>query len=155
MKLQTLFWRWWHKRHPESSKYTKVEAPAIAIELHPYPQTPPPIGKFEQRRIRYAHAIFGGRILSILIFPTFSDAKVHHQLNLVNLEYINTDIYILIWQARTFSYLCTQKTTVKMRQQRKTSKRSGENFCSMPRSTPQVKASIVAIDGSRMPSMSI
>lgn len=76
MKLQTLFWRWWHKRHPESSKYTKVEAPAIAIELHPYPQTPPPIGKFEQRRIRCAHAEFGGRILSILIFYTLG-AKLH------------------------------------------------------------------------------
>jgi len=32
MKLQTLFWRWWYKRHPEPSKYTKDEALAIARE---------------------------------------------------------------------------------------------------------------------------
>ncbi len=31
-KLITSFWRWWYRRHPSPSKYTKEEALAIARE---------------------------------------------------------------------------------------------------------------------------
>lgn len=32
MKLQTLFWRWWYHHHSSPSRYTRVEALAIAKE---------------------------------------------------------------------------------------------------------------------------
>jgi hypothetical protein len=30
MKITTLFWRWWYKFHPSTSRYTRPEALAIA-----------------------------------------------------------------------------------------------------------------------------
>ena len=29
-RIMTLFWRWWYKRHPEPSRFTRDEALAIA-----------------------------------------------------------------------------------------------------------------------------
>ena len=34
MKLQTIFWRWWYRLRSTPSKYTRLEALAIARKYH-------------------------------------------------------------------------------------------------------------------------